>query len=288
MARQTAQRPLPAVDVTLPEWAAVRKVRRRVDVVRSATGRMATLAGGAAAAVGLFAGDFSGTALLATAALSCAGVAALRLWKPDGHQRAAATVLYLMPGVSLAVLLVAERIVPGIHPGEALALLVWTVGTWVARPARVARRLLSPPPIPESAVLVPAAEVVCAHPAAHWWARTVAVKDGPGVGTLLEDVERTGESSMRAIIRSAITGKAVPSISVRDLSALMDVPEDQITIGPVPGRGASVRLLQVGQPDEGRDPASIWAKRIAPVAMPGTMLTSVRSGRPVTRPDEEA
>ncbi|WP_345562775.1 hypothetical protein [Nonomuraea rosea] len=287
MARPETRQPLPAVDVTLPEWAAVRKVRLRVEVVRSGTGRLATFAGAAAAAVGLFTGDFSGAALLATAALSCVGVGALRLWKPDGHQRLTATVLYLVPGASLAALLVAERIVPGIHPGEALALLVWTVGTLVARPARLARRLLSPPPAPKPALPAVVPQVVCDHPAARWWAHTVAVKDGPGPDTALQDIERTGETAMRAIIRSTIPGKPVPNISVKDLSALMDVPEDHIHIGPVPGRGAGVRLLQVGQPDEDHSAATVWANHIAPEAMPRTTLTSVRSGRPAAGPDEE-
>lgn len=288
MARTAKQQSLPAVDVPLPEWIAVRKIRRRVDVVRSGTGRVATLAGGAAAAAGLFSGDVTGASLLATAAVSCVGVGSLRLWKADSHQRATATVLYLVPGVSLAALLVAERWIPGIHPVEALGLMAWTVGTWVARPARVARHLLSPPPSRALAVVQePKPQVVCDHPVALWWARNVAVKDGAGPGTALDHVERTGEQAMRAIIRSTVPGKPVPDIPKRSLSALMDVPEDDIDIGPVPGRGASVRLLQVGKPDESADPATVWARRIAPLAMPDTTLTSVRSGRPATRPNQE-
>lgn len=288
MAKSATHKPLPTMDMTLPEWAAVRKARRRVDVVRSGTGRIATLAGGAAAAVGLFTPNFTGASLLATAALSCAGAAVLRLWKPEGHQRTTATVLYLVPGVSLAALLVTERIVPGINPLEALALAVWTVGTWVARPARVARLMVSPPlPPPPAVGPPPVAEVVCDHPAAHWWATTVAIKDGAAPGTLLEDVEQTGETSIRAVIRSAAPGKPVPDVSVKALSALMDVPEDDIDIGPVPGRGTSVRLLKVGKPDENRDPVAAWAKYVAPDAMPGTVLTGIRVGRPAGTPDKE-
>ncbi|WP_133306024.1 hypothetical protein [Microbispora triticiradicis] len=67
---------------------------------------------------------------------------------------------------------------------------------------------------------------------------------------------------------------------IRNLSALMDVPEDLIDIGPVPGRGAGVRRLTIGTPDLHSDPATVWAQRIAPLAMPGAVLTSVRIGRP--------
>lgn len=287
MVRSTNPPALGQVDVPLPVWPAVNKVRRRVDAARSATGRMATLAGAAAAAAGLFGGDVTSMSLLATAVASCIGVATLRLWKPDGHQRAAATVLYLAPGTSLAALLVAERLVAGIHPGEALALTVWTTATWVLRPARVARRMLVPPPVKESAVEVAPVEVVDSPPAARWWTRKVAVDGGTAPGTVLEDIERTGEQAMRAVIRSTVPGQPVPDISKKRLSALMDVSEDEIDIRPVPGRGAAFRLLTVGRPDEDRSPAAVWAAKIAPQAMPGTVLTSARSGRPTARPDEE-
>ncbi|MFI6296687.1 hypothetical protein ACIBEJ_34215 [Nonomuraea sp. NPDC050790] len=275
--------PLRTVDMPVPHWRALDRARRRADVLRSTTGRLATLAGGGAAATGLFTGDFTGAFLLATAALSSAGVGTLRVWKPDGHQRATATVLYLLPGAGLAALLAAEQVVPGIHWGEALGLTTWLIGTWVARPARLARQMMSPRPVavPETGLAV-VQEPVADHPAAEWWARTVAVEGGVAPGTALEAIERTGETSMRAVIRSTVAGQPVPEISIRRLSALMDVPEDAIGIGPVPRRGASVRLLTVGQPDEDASPEAVWAKRIAPLAMPGTVLTSARSGRPAT------
>ena len=280
--------PLAAVEVALPEgWLALHRARLRAAVVRGTTGRLATLAGATVASVGLFTGDYTGVSLLADAALTLAGLGTLRVWKPEGHQRATASVLYLMPGTSLAALLIAERIVPGIHWGEAAALGVWTVWTWVARPAEVGRRMLAPPlsqtlaPVEE-----PAPQAVCDHPVAHWWARNVAVKDGAGPGTALDRIERTGEQAMRAIISSTLPGQPVPDISKKRLSALMDVPEEEITIGPVPGRGAAFQFLAVGQPDEDRTPATVWADKIAPKAMPGTVLTSVRSGRPAG-PDKE-
>ncbi|MFB4275703.1 hypothetical protein ACBJ59_10460 [Nonomuraea sp. MTCD27] len=293
MARSAAPPPLAKVEVPFPaDWAALNRARRRVDVVRSATGRLATLAGAAAAAAGLFTGDVTGVGLMGTAALTLGGLVSLRLWKPDGHQKATATVLYLMPGTSLAALLVVEQFTPGIHPVatpvEAAALAVWTAGVWALRPAWVGRRMVSPPRSRSLEVAAPPApEPGCDHPAAGWWAHTVAIAGGPGPATALEAVERTGETAMRAIIRSTMPGKPVPNIPIKDLSALMDVPEDDISIGPVPGRGAGVRLLQVGQPDEDRGPAAVWANRIAPTAMPGTVLTGVRTGRPAVHPDEE-
>ncbi|WP_068929326.1 hypothetical protein [Planobispora rosea] len=171
----------------------------------------------------------------------------------------------------------------GIHPLEALALAAWTVVTAFVRPARIARRMLAPPPAPEPAAAVAVVQEADAHPAAAWWATKAAVDGGSAPGTLLEDIERTGPAAMRAIIRCAVAGQPVPDISIRRLSALMDVPEDLISITPVPGRGAGVRRLTIGRPEEG-DPAAMWARRIAPAAMPGAVLTGVRIGRPGTTP----
>lgn len=279
MATPATPPPLMTVNVEIPAWPAVDRARRRLDAVRSAVGRVATVAGAVTAAIGLFTPDVTGTSLMATATLSAAGLATLRLWKPEGHQRATASVLYLVPGTGLAALLIAEQVVPGIHWGEALGLTVWTAGTWMLRPARVARRMMCPAPAAVP-VAVPATVDEDGHPAARWWAQRVAVDGGAAPGTLLEDVQRTGETSMRAVIRSAVPGRPVPDVSIKNLSALMDIPEDLISVGPVPGRGASVRLLTVGTPDQEEDAATIWAQRIAPAAMPGAVLTAVRVGRP--------
>lgn len=275
---------LPPVDVELPRWPALDRARRRLQVIRSATGRVATLAGAVAAAAGLFTGDVTGPALLADAALTLTGLATLRLWKPDGHQKATATALYLTPGVSLAALLIGQQLTPGIHPVattiEAATLTAWTVGVWVARPAEVGRRLLTPPLPEPAAELVEAGQLVSDHPAAQWWAHKAAVAGGPAPDTVLDDVEPTGSTSMRAIIRAAVAGEPVPDISIRRLSALMDVPEDEIAIEAVPGRGAGVRLLKVGNPEETDDLATRWAKHVAPKAMPGTVLTEIQVGTP--------
>ncbi|WP_119931815.1 hypothetical protein [Bailinhaonella thermotolerans] len=270
--------PLPPVDAVIQQWPAVATARRRLDAVRDVTGRAATLAGAAAAAAGLVT-DATGAALLADAALTGAGLATLRLWRPDGHQKATASVLYLMPGTGLAALLLAERLVTGIHWGEALALTAWTAATWILRPARLARRMMSPPP-PPAPTPAPAPAAVDGHPVARWWAQNVALDGGAAPGTVLEEIEQTGTASMRAVIRSAATGHPVPDISIRRLSALMDIPEEEIGIGPVPGRGAGLRRLTIGTADQHQDPATVWAQRIAPAAMPGAVLTGVRVGRP--------
>ncbi|GIH91917.1 hypothetical protein ACFFMN_34080 [Planobispora siamensis] len=273
--------PLAKVTVELPDWPVVDRWRRHVDAARSASGYVATAAGFLAAAAGLFTPLFAGVALGATAVLTFLGLLTLRFWRPEGHQRATATVLYLAPGVGLAVLLIVEQLVPGPHWVEALLLMVWTTVVPFLRPARTARLMMCPPPPPPPAPKpAPSAEVACDHPAARWWAANVAVDSGAGPGTLLENIEQIGEASIRATIRSAAAGQPVPDISIRRLSALMDVPEELIGIGPVPGRGAGVRCLTIGTAAAAAaDPATVWAQRIAPAAMPGTVLTGVRTGR---------
>jgi hypothetical protein len=159
--------------------------------------------------------------------------------------------------------------------------VVWSAGVWLLRPARAARRMLLQPPVPVPAVEVAAAQadVQHAHPAALWWAEKVAVGGGPAEATVLEDVERTGPESLTAIIRSVVPGVPVPDISVRHLSAAMDVPEELIAVGAVRGRGASVRRLTVGHAPQENDPVAVWAQRIAPLAMPGSTITAMNFGR---------
>jgi hypothetical protein len=282
--------------------AHIDSARRRMDTVRSRTGRVATAAGVAGATAGLFTPEYTGYSLLATVVATGAGlvllptrraktkkfeiavddageVQATTHWRPN-HQVTTAKVLYVAPGVSLVGVLIAEQIVPGTHWGEALAVALWSAGTLYLRPARAARHMLVPPlpPVEKTPDLVVQEQPEHESPAAQWWAERVAVEGGAAPDTVLEDVERTGENSMRAVIRSAVPGMPVPDIAVRRLSALMDVPEDLITVGPVPGRGASVRLLTVGQADHTQDARTFWANRIAPLAMPGAVITEINFG----------
>ncbi|CNF62682.1 Uncharacterised protein [Mycobacterium tuberculosis] len=262
--------------------AAWGRMRRGVDTVRSGTGRVATLAGTVAAGTVLADPGALPWTLAATAAVTAAGVGTLRLQMPfAGHQKATATVLYTVPGVALGALMAATAC------GGALLLqlagvAVWTAGTWLLRPARVARRMACPPP-PPAPVDAGGLDAVDGHPAARWWARYVGAEGGAAAGTALEDVQRTGDAAMTATIRATTPGTPVPDISVRRLSALLDWPEDQISITAVPGRGAGVRRLTIGTADAAdadADPATVWAERIAPLAMPGAVLTEVRIGTP--------
>ncbi|MEU8967026.1 hypothetical protein AB0C89_35755 [Streptomyces sp. NPDC048491] len=281
----------------------VDSARRRMETIRSRTGRVATAAGVAGATAGLFTPEYTGYSLLATLAATGAGLVFLptrraakyietkvRTEHHDGfsfhtrceasHQARTACVMYAAPGVSLTALLMAEQLVPGTHWGEALAVALWSAGTLYLRPAQAARHMLVPPlpPLEKTTDVVLQEQPEHEHPAAQWWAENAAVEGGTAPDTVLEDIERTGEHSMRATIRSAVPGLPVPDIAVRRLSALMDVPEDLITIGPVPGRGASVRLLTVGEADHEQDARAFWAQRIAPLAMPGAVITEIHFG----------
>lgn len=294
MSMKTKTGELPAVRVDIPEWAALQRARRRLETMQSITGRLATIAGACAAAGGMFTTVLDGWTLLADGALTLAGLVTLRLWRPSGLQKATASALYLIPGVSLGVLLAGQWVTPNMHPVwsavEATGLLVWTVGTWVARPAEAGRRMLAPRsrPVlstePGTAVVMPASQ----NPYARWWAQHAAVK-GVAPGTVLEDVRPVGGRGLRAVIRSTIPGKPVPDVPIKTLSALMDVPEEDISITAVPGRGAGVRLLTVGQTEgeAGQDAATVWEQRIAPVAMPGAVLTGMRVGRPAVLARQE-
>lgn len=273
----------------VPVWDAT---RRRIDVVRSLTGRVAAVVGTAAAAAVLIHPSLAVAAVTAAGAAvtTAIGAGILRLSAPFmGHQKATATALYCIPGVSLTVLLAGEYAVartnlPVPAPIEFLAIAVWAGWTFLARPARYARHMVTPRPPAAPASRV--APVEHKHPAAYWWDEHAAVKKGPAAATVLEGIEMTGGGSMTAIIRAAEHGKPVPDISIKHLSALLDVPEDEIAIIPVPGRGAGVRRLTVGTPPtdaDSDDPAAVWSERIAPMAMPNAVLTNVRVGRPGRR-----
>jgi hypothetical protein len=285
--------------------------RRRLDTVRSYTGRAATVVGAAGATAGLFTPDLLGESLLATLTTTAAGLLFLPLHKAKKtetvretehshrgmtsftrrvatHQSRTAALMYVSPGAGLGVLLVAEQIVPGVHWAECLAVALWSAGTWWLRPGRAARHMLVPPLPPletapaEDLAVVEAEEPVYDHPAAQWWAEHAATEGGVLPDTVLEDIEQTGERAMRAIIRSAIPGMPVPRVGdaeISRLSALMDIPEAEIKVGPVPGRGSSVRLLTVGTAaDAVLDARTHWATRIAPLAMPGAQITAINFG----------
>ncbi|MEE1931440.1 hypothetical protein V1J52_25295 [Streptomyces sp. TRM 70351] len=261
-------------------------LRGRFALARNAFGRAATVAGTGALATGTFTHDFYGPCVLA--ALGCSAWGAL--WSATLPRNAAGTTamgLYLAPSVSMAVLLTAQRIVPGIDwYWQLLADAGWSAAVLYVRPARMARVLvgreksLTPQAIEQTQELL-AQETAPAgpqHPMAAFWAQHVAFEGGAAPNTVLEQIERTGEESMTAVIRSTLPGKPVPKIDLLELSAAINWPEDDIAITPVPKQGAGVRRLTVGQaPEEALDPYTAWEKLIAPKGMPGTVITAIRT-----------
>ncbi|MEU3520651.1 hypothetical protein ABZ770_36260 [Streptomyces sp. NPDC006654] len=268
-------------------------LRGRFALARNAFGRVATVAGTGALATGTLTHDFYGPSVLA--ALGCAGWGALwSLTLPRNAAGNTAMGLYMSPPVSMAALLTAQRIVPGIDwYWQLLADAGWTALVLYVRPARLARVLvgreksLTPEAIEQTQVLL-AADTDQAgpqHPMAAYWAQHVAIEGGAAPNTVLEQIERTGEESMTAVIRSTLPGKPVPKIDLLELSAAINWPEDDIAITPVPRQGAGVRRLTVGQaPEEALDIYTAWEKLIAPKGMPSTVITAIRT---VDIPDEE-
>ncbi|MCE0446807.1 hypothetical protein LT493_26115 [Streptomyces tricolor] len=116
----------------------------------------------------------------------------------------------------------------------------WTAVVLYVRPARLARVLvgreksLTPEAIEQTQELLAADtdQAVPQHPMAAYWAQHVAIEGGAAPNTVLEQIERTGEESMTAVIRSTLPGKPVPKIDLLELSAAINWPEDDIAITP--------------------------------------------------------
>ncbi|MFE7526176.1 hypothetical protein ACFU7Y_10680 [Kitasatospora sp. NPDC057542] len=259
-------------------------IRGRVATARSHLGRAATLTGTAGLATGAFTTDF----LPATAGGAGAAIAYGLAWSatlPKDPVRDTATALYLTPAVTMAGLLVVERLVPGVHWWELAAGAAWAAAVWLIRPARMARVLagrepsLTPEAVEQAQQDAPTGleQATDRHPLAAWWSEHAAIDGGVAPGTVLEHIEQTGPQSMRAVIRSAHHGTPVPTISTTRLSALIDWDEEEITVTKMPGRGAGVRRLTVGRaPQDAADMYAHWAQHIAPKGMPGTVITGLR------------
>ncbi|MGW2401779.1 hypothetical protein ACWCYY_35020 [Kitasatospora sp. NPDC001664] len=262
-------------------------LRGRIAVARGHLGRAATVA----CAAGLVTNTFvTAEAWPYVATLSGAGAATAwgLIWSatlPKGRIRDISTTLYCAPPATAAVLLVAERLVDGVHWWELLLDAAWPVLVWKFRPGRTARvlasreRSLAPEAVEQhqeqqAAGLVP---VGSSHPMSLWWAQHVAVDGGAAPGTVLLQVEQTGPASLQAIIAAAVPGTPVPTISITALSARLDWDEDEIKVSKVAGHGAGVRRLSIGTPPAtAEDPHTRWAQHIAPKGMPGTWITDVR------------
>lgn len=267
-------------------WPAYTSARRRISRIQDVTGRAATLAGAALGAAGMLDPGIALPGLAAAALTTTAGLATLRALRPRGITRATASAMYATPGAGLCALLGWEAIAGGPNWLSALGLLTWVTGTWAVRPAWAARHMLAGPP-PPAAVPAPAPAAELEPPAAavvdraaRWWAEHAAVEDGPAPGTVLRHVEQHG-AGIRAIIASARPGRPVPEINIAALSALLDIPEEQISISGVPGHGAGVRQLIISATTAAQQPATTteaWRTQIAPHAAPGTELVEVRHG----------
>ncbi|MFI8365242.1 hypothetical protein ACIGD1_34460 [Streptomyces sp. NPDC085612] len=261
--------------------------------VRATAGRVATVAGAVVLTVGL--GNDAVTLPGSLAALATAGVGLAvtpKVRRSPESARWTAISLYTAPHAGCTVLLVGERLaldtgVPLLVQAAAVAL--WTGATWWLRPGLLAGEFADEARVQELAEFqreeAPAEPPAPTYDSrqARWWGERFAIEGGVAPGTVLLEHRQVSEQCLALVIGSQKRGQPVPDISVPGLSAELDLPEDQIDIRPVPGRGAGVRLLVLGQrpvaaPEaatEGSD-AEVWAE-IAVTAMPGVELIEVNT-----------
>ncbi|MFB6755498.1 hypothetical protein ACFCX6_31800 [Streptomyces sp. NPDC056353] len=264
--------------------------------VRAVAGRVATVAGSAVLTGGLFAEPVTLPGVFAAAAAAGVGLATNgKILRAPDAAKGTAIAVYAAPHAGVAAILVGERLAPDGTVSvlvQAGIVALWTGATWWLRPGQLARELVDESVDQEIAeangedtdaaaeVAVPE-QPAYASPAARWWAEEIAVEDGIAPGTVLLEHEQVDENCVAVIFGSGKRGTpvTVPSDAKARLSAYLDVPEELIEIGPVPGRGAGVRLLVVGQrpkPAEEEKKTSgsdeeVWAE-IAATAMPGVEL----------------
>lgn len=266
---------------------------------RAKAGRVATVAGAAVLTGGLFTDFLTGPGIAAAAATAGIGLATnIKLWKAPSSAKATAFCVYASPHAGNALLLVGERLVPSGSSGWLLAqatiIAVWTGATWYIRPGRLARDLVDEAALQEIAEATKEAEQKAAEvvvrpvdpnesDAARWWRQEFAGEDGIAPNTVLLDYDRISDECVAVVLGFAQRGTPVPDISKSRLSAHLDVPEEQIEIGPVPGRGAGVRLLVLGprpEPAESEKTAGgdeeVW-REIAATAMPGVELVEANT-----------
>ncbi|MGA5578416.1 hypothetical protein ACPCK9_26780 [Streptomyces koyangensis] len=264
--------------------------------VRAKTGRVATLAGAGLLTGGLLTDALCAPGLVAAATAAGIGLAANPRILRSSAVRAVAVSVYAAPHAGCAAILLAERLAPDTavsHLVQAGAVALWGCATWYLRPGQLAADLVAESVAQEIAEATKAgqddqaeeteetaepAPALPEDPAARWWA-DLAVDGGVAPGTVLLDHQRVSEECVAFIVGSAERGVPVPEIPRRRLSAFLDIPEEHIEVGPVPGRGTGVCLLVIGrrpapeQPEqhEADSDAVTWAE-IAATAMPGVEL----------------
>ncbi|MFE7113104.1 hypothetical protein ACFU98_42560 [Streptomyces sp. NPDC057575] len=259
--------------------------------VRATAGRVATVAGATVLTGGLSNDAFTLPGTLAIAVTAGLGLAAnIKILRAPIAARGTAIAVYVAPHIGCATVLIGERLVPESPVAvlvQAAVVALWTGATWYLRPGFLARKVVDEAVAQEIAEAAAAVESeaeeaaveapVYANPQARWWGEHVAVEGGVAPGTVLLEHRQVSEGCLALVVGAEQRGRAVPDIPVAGLSALLDLPEHLIEIGPVPGRGAGVRLLVLGerpQPvdaEKGDSDAEVWAE-IAATAMPGVEL----------------
>ncbi|MDX3516123.1 hypothetical protein PV755_45760 [Streptomyces caniscabiei] len=257
--------------------------------MRATVGRAATVAGAVVLTGGLSNDAFTLPGTLAVVAAAGVGLAANpKVWRAPAAARWTAISIYAAPHAGCAALLVGERLAPDGAASffvQAAAAALWTGATWLLRPGLTAREFVDEALAQalaeaEKAEEAPAEPLAPTYdsPQARWWGERFAIEGGVAPGTVLLQHEQVSEQCLALVIGAQKRGQPVPDISKPGLSAELDLPEELIDIGPVPGRGAGVRLLVLGQrptAEPGAGPgdsdAEVWAE-IAATAMPGVEL----------------
>lgn len=264
--------------------------------VRATAGRIATVAGAAVLTGSLATDRVIGPGLGATVLTAGAGLAmSPAIWLGPKDLRPTAITVYAAPHVGCTALLIAQAAAPDTPLSitvQAGCVALWTAATWWIRPGQLARAFVGEAQVQELAVAQvpeePAAEpeedlLQPTTEAGRWWEREFAYEGGIAPGTVLLDHRQIDENCVAAVIGSARRGTPVQTKGLaQGLSAHLDMAEDLIEIGPVPGRGAGVCLLVIGPrpkaPDPDPDPVKAgtsdeerWAQ-IAKTAMPGVEL----------------
>ncbi|GAA1131393.1 hypothetical protein [Streptomyces javensis] len=253
-------------------------LRTYIDTARARIGRVATTAGAATLTAGLFTDAVTLPGLTAALGAALLGVGfSPRLMAAHDKVKPIAMMVYASPHAGMAGILVAERVASGgvARLVEAGAVTAWTAGVWWIRPALLAKRIAKPWPATEQhQEAAPAVVQELADPAARWWAENVAREGGIAPGTRLVATQRIDADRKAAVIAATTPGEPVPEISITRLSALTDIPEDKISIDPIPGRGAGLRMLTIGKKREAS--ADTWTE-IARTALPGVELVETNT-----------
>lgn len=260
---------------------------------RATAGRIATVAGSAVLTGGLLTDSVIAPGIAASVVTAGLGLAtSIKILRTPGAIRTVAITVYAAPHAGAGAVLVGEALAPDSGPSllaQTACVALWTASTWWIRPGQLARRLATEAEaqevadansLDETAVVVLDVPDEPLSPAARWWAQDIAER-GIAPGTVLLEHQRLSDDCVAAIIGAAQRGTPVPKISAEHLSAHLDMPQELIEIGPVPGRGAGVCLLIIGpRPKPGPEETvtdtrdedrEIWAE-IAKGAMPGVEL----------------